>query len=136
MLVGKCPWCGCLIIDGRAFETEFHLILEQLESALPKWGIARHDALPARQQPEATPAIDLLLNVIEHLGQDAAQAIPLLLAALKDPDGDVRRAAAIALGRMGPEAKSALPALSVLLRDRDELVRDAAADAIHKIMDE
>jgi hypothetical protein len=40
----------------------------------------------------------------------AAAAVPTLAKALADKDGDVRRAAAVALGQVGPEARAALPA--------------------------
>jgi HEAT repeat protein len=46
--------------------------------------------------------------------------LPALIAALTDPDGEVRGRAAQAIGSIGPDASSAVPALLVLLASTDE----------------
>jgi HEAT repeat protein len=65
--------------------------------------------------------------------RDAGHAVPALIAALKDKEGDVRWSAAIGLGYFGEEAKEAIPALKPLLRDRDARIREAARVAISRI---
>ncbi len=51
------------------------------------------------------------------IGPAAAEAVPALMAALKDKDKKVRRNAAFALGEIGPAAKEAVPALEAAVRD-------------------
>ncbi|EEF58960.1 HEAT repeat domain-containing protein [Pedosphaera parvula] len=53
-----------------------------------------------------------------------------LVAALKDPDPDVREGAIYSLGRIGLEPELALPALSAELQDKDAKMRKAAARAL------
>jgi HEAT repeat protein len=57
-------------------------------------------------------------------------AVPHLVAALREPDGDLREHAAEALGNVGPAARAALPALQDALRDPDGDVRHRAADTL------
>jgi HEAT repeat protein len=65
------------------------------------------------------------------------QALPTLLAALADPDADVRWAAALGLGTIGDA--SAIPALTAAQDDQEEvswggpLVSEAASEAIAEI---
>src|SRR5712671_3841558 len=59
------------------------------------------------------------VRLLPQRTQDAAQAIPALIIALKDKEGDIRRSAAIGLGTLGEQAKEAVPALQAALRDRD-----------------
>jgi len=66
-------------------------------------------------------------------GVGAAQAADMakLVADLKSPDSDVRRAAAKGLSEMGPDAKASAPALvSALKNDKDLFVRRFAAQAL------
>ena len=60
-------------------------------------------------------------------------AVPLLIEALSDKDGDVRHFAASALGRIGPTAKPAVRPLIRLLHDEGVLIRLAAAEALGRI---
>jgi HEAT repeat protein len=46
---------------------------------------------------------------------------------------NIRREAAISLGKIGPGAKAAIPALKKALRDADQDVRDAAVEALTAI---
>jgi HEAT repeat protein len=55
------------------------------------------------------------------------------IAALKDPDRDVRRSAAEALGNVGPPAPEALSALVAALHDQNADVRQSAAEALGKV---
>jgi HEAT repeat protein len=65
-----------------------------------------------------------------RLGWLARDAMPALLAALKDEDAKVREAAAQALGQMGPDA---LPALVTMLGHDDKYVRRNAVWAMGKL---
>jgi len=65
------------------------------------------------------------------MGPDAKDAVPALVAALKDRDPSVRAAAAYALGQIGPDARSALKDLEALTRQG--AVRDVASKAIKQI---
>ena len=119
-----CPHCGHLLwFDPKAPK---HFELDQ-RNRLDK---AFEPAEPRSSQALAT---DYLLAIIEACDRHAVKAIPLLRVALKDPDWNVRLAAANALARMGPIAKETLPALHLLLQDKNRLVRDAAEEAIKGI---
>ena len=63
----------------------------------------------------------------------AKKAVPLLAAALKEPDARIRQQAVLALGEFGAAAKSAIPALKKAQSDADGPVRTAASAAIKKI---
>jgi HEAT repeat protein len=65
-------------------------------------------------------------------GGDAAGVQPLT-EALRDPDKNVRMAAAYALADLGPAAAPAVPALHKARQDEAVLVRDAAAYALKQI---
>jgi hypothetical protein len=67
----------------------------------------------------------------EMLGKSRSQTgIPLLVAALRDPDSQVRSAAATALGNYGPQAESAIPSLIAALDDEDWFVGCQAGEAL------
>jgi HEAT repeat protein len=68
-----------------------------------------------------------------QIGPAAKEAVPALIAVLKDEDSELRASAATALGGIGPAAKEAVPALSVALKDKDKRVREIAASALRKI---
>jgi len=123
LIAGKCPWCGRVVVGGRAFENDTQVALaitglsQASENELPPW----------------TGATESLLAIIEQINRGAIRAIPLLIASLRDPHEAVREAAANALGRLGRDARDALPTLVILLDDTESLVRDAAREAIAKI---
>lgn len=73
-------------------------------------------------------AVRAIAGLAEERPALAAQAIPLLLAALHDPDDSIRCVAALSLGQI--QAASAIPALALLLADPSGWVRGAAADAL------
>lgn len=66
-------------------------------------------------------------------GRPGVEAVPALTESVGDPDPEVRRLSAYALGRIGPEANTALPTLRTALEDAEEPVRLAAAYAINGI---
>lgn len=64
----------------------------------------------------------------QELSQPASA--PKLIAALKDPNAKIRKAATIALARQGAAARQVVPALAVVLRDQHPNVRTEAAKAL------
>jgi HEAT repeat protein len=72
-------------------------------------------------------------QAIGDIGPGAAEAVPALIALLRNQDVGSRNNAAIALRGIGPEAKSALPALREALSDPNGDVRRFASLAIEKI---
>ena len=69
----------------------------------------------------------------KHAGDTTNTAVPALIAALKDTDVKVRRAAASSLGNL--EDPRSVPALIEALRDTDSEVRACAADALGNMED-
>ena len=63
-----------------------------------------------------------------------AESIPALIAALDDPDVEVRKNAAVALRAFGDRAVPAVPALGKACKDPDHDVRAMAANAIDVIV--
>jgi HEAT repeat protein len=96
-----------------ATEAVLALILSALIAVL------HHDAEPLVRRSAA----DALVK-----SPAAAEAVPILAAALGDANWCVRRGAASALGVAGPAATEAVPALTEALKDPEEVVRAAAAD--------
>src|SRR5262245_6987069 len=99
--------------------------------------------------PSAADAVPALLKLTENdpdplirleaakavAGIDAKKetAIPLLIEALKDKGGKVRRRGAECLGDLGPRGKSAVPDLVKAVKDPDPTVSWAAIDALGQI---
>jgi len=67
---------------------------------------------------------------LNNMGPGAANAVPALIAVLKDGDADVRWAAAKALGNIGPASQPAIHDLIGALKDSNDKVRAAAAAAL------
>lgn len=83
------------------------------------WAAQLRDSDPSARQ-DAVRALEVI----------GAPAVPALIAALKDPDGRTRGAAADGLGRIGAEARAAVPELLAALRDPEPAVRRQAALAL------
>jgi len=64
---------------------------------------------------------------------DISAALPALIAALHDPDPQVRGGAASDLGDVGPRAAAAVPKLVALLSEPDEGLRNNACIALKGI---
>jgi HEAT repeat protein/beta-lactamase regulating signal transducer with metallopeptidase domain len=69
----------------------------------------------------------------KHAGDTTNTAVPALIAALKDTDVKVRRAAASSLGNL--EDPRSVPALIEALKDTDAEVRSCAAEALGNMED-
>jgi HEAT repeat protein len=65
--------------------------------------------------------------------QRASEALPVLLAALKDEDSTVRGGACTSLGKMGPAAREAVLSLRAALKDENAFVRAYAAEALWQV---
>ncbi len=62
-----------------------------------------------------------------------ASAVSALVPLLKDPNPELRRLAAYALGEIGPKAKEALAEVKLLLGDPDRKVQMQAVNSVHFI---
>ena len=67
-------------------------------------------------------------------GRFAKEAVPVLLITLKDQStfGEVREAAASALGKIDPNDPEVIKALTAALKDKRKGVQKAAASALKK----
>jgi len=95
-------------------------------------------AFPALKKANALqdPDAEVRRMVIEALSWMGPDAVPPLIAALKDASPAVRRAAARALGNLGADAQRARSALETAASDPQEDVRTAAAKALQRIRGE
>lgn len=91
-------------------------------TVLAELGAAAKPSVPALVKllkkpvdPDGSSDRPAVLYVLNRLGPHAAEAVPELIAATRDPDTSVRAAAAEALARIGPDAKEAVPALIRLM---------------------
>ena len=75
----------------------------------------------------------LLLGLLRSEPFEGSHPLSYWTGALKDPDPEVRRSAAFALGRIGHEAGPAVPALAEALKDESPRVRFESALALYKI---
>ena len=94
-------------------------------------------ALPGLQElMDRADNVSLRYEAIQALaivGLQAKEALPLLIKALKDPEPQLRGAAARGLGRLGEAAVEAIPALLVQLKDKHLEPQLQAFDAIRAI---
>ncbi|HYT88393.1 MAG TPA: HEAT repeat domain-containing protein [Gemmataceae bacterium] len=95
----------------------------ELPPAADELILAIAPALKVVQQGVRDPNVQVrrsTLDFLESLEENAAPAIPGIVAALSDPDRFVRWAAARTLGKIGPiRIELTVPALARLLRDPD-----------------
>jgi HEAT repeat protein len=98
-------------------------------------GPAAEAALPALVAALGAKGAEEMVSryAVSALVKMGAKAVPLLTSALKDPDAQMRKQAATALGQLGPAAKAAVPALTEAARDGDPGVAQAAAEALKAI---
>jgi HEAT repeat protein len=74
-----------------------------------------------------------VFSALGAIGAGADAAIPILIAALKDPNADTRSAAAGALGKIGKESPTVLVALRETLQDVEPEARFWTAEALARI---
>jgi HEAT repeat protein len=72
-------------------------------------------------------------EALGSLGAEAAPAVPMLIAAARDKDADVRENAIFALGLIGPKVEGVLPVVRAALADPDVSVRSRASSALAAI---
>ncbi len=108
---------------------------EQAVWALEQQGEASAKALmPYLLEEEHSPkAVMNAVYIAGRLGEDAAIAVPELIAKLSSNDMDMRAASARALGKIGAKANESVPALSRLLKDESAWVRESAEKALRAI---
>jgi HEAT repeat protein len=73
------------------------------------------------------------VGALAEIGSAATEAVPAVIAALRDTDEVVRAGAAAALGKIGPAAAETVPALIAALGDADKMVRRSAAGTLEHI---
>ena len=108
--------------------------------------VRRAAAFALKYFPQADSAVNALVDafkdeddIVRSNAIDAVvlmrarNSVPVLNKALQDKNGQSRRSAAIALGRINRYVDEAVPTLVTLLRDEDEDVRESAADALRRI---
>lgn len=111
--------------------------MHEVTAALAQMGSAAVSAVPAllemiRTSPRERGALSAAVVAIAE--RASSEVLPLFQDALRDPVGEVRRCAIVALGAMGPaEAAAAAPALHSLLDDSDRHTRVFAAGALWKL---
>ena len=88
----------------------------------------------AREFGSEQSATDRTRRVVELGEAGSPSAVPELSAALKDPNGNVRRLAASALGKIG-DARAVIPLLALLEQEQKPQVRQYAVKALGKIRD-
>ena len=81
----------------------------------------------------SNPDADVRKVAADTLAQSGAEAVPDLAEALESDSAPVRVAAAYALNEIGPEAEAATPTLLEVLQDDDELVRALATSTLTQV---
>jgi HEAT repeat protein len=101
--------------------TEVRFELEEAEDWIEELEIAA-----VRELERSTEASRVLVAI-------GAPAVPALVATLHDPNAELRRWAAVVLGRMGGNAVEAVDALLGVARDENQRVQAAAKEALDLI---
>ncbi len=112
-----------LLVSGEEDPAQ-HRLDKALSGHRRKESEYKDDAMVVR--PSAADALG-------KISPAANESTPVLIAALKGKDKEVRWLAAFALGEIGPAAKEAVPALTATLKDDEAVVRREAASALGQI---
>lgn len=124
------PLTGC---GDSGERTARHLTTDEITHLQEQFRVTPTPDVPRVSVPipvREWTAQDTAMDALARIGRDA---VPALVEALGDRNVQVRRQAALALGRIGPDAEQAVPALSAALGDGDEQVRRNAARALGQI---
>ncbi len=118
----------------RATSSDMPLVRKEAMTAFATLGPAATEALPsllehASGDPDTAVKAQCLQSLAE-IQAPAAQALPVAMASLEDPDARVRNAARYLLGRLGEPAHGAAPRLRETLRRGDEFERILSAWAL------
>ncbi|HWG43392.1 MAG TPA: M56 family metallopeptidase [Gemmataceae bacterium] len=94
------------------------------ESAVAAGRMLRYKNQEARQQA---------YQFLQSLGADAKEAVPVLIAVLKDPEDCYRNSAVATLATIGPDAKEAIPELNKLLKANNTGMQSEIMSALKRI---
>jgi HEAT repeat protein len=75
----------------------------------------------------------MTLQIFQNHNYNTNEAVPGLIACLKDKDTNVKVQACQALARIGSSAQDAVPALNELLKEENQVIRSAAQNALNMI---
>lgn len=133
-LLGKkrCPWQRAVPQLARLLQDPDVNVRWAVDRALLEYGPQAWLAIPALIETLAHPPTkEWATAVLANIGE---AAVPALVVALRDPDMDVRHAAAFTLGAMGQAATMATkPLLHRAKRDKNRRVRRTAVWALASI---
>jgi ATP-dependent DNA helicase RecQ len=116
----------------KAITREVDALIERGYLTLDRHGKVTVE-LERKDSPEL-PATDRTRRVFQLGEAGSPSALPELIAALEDPNGNVRRLAASALGKIG-DAHAVAPLLALLAQEEKPQVRQYAVKALGKIRD-
>jgi HEAT repeat protein len=115
----------------RHFRDEEQLVWVAAQDAICTMGSDAVPQLTAAVAVDEEPLVRAdAAKILGMIGPKAKDAIPTLVAALRDADADVRAEATDALGKMSPEARAVLPELVRLLDDPAGKVRARACETV------
>ncbi len=118
----------------QATSSDIPFVRKEVMTAFTTLGPAAIAALPSMLEHAANDADASIrmqsLHGLAEIKAPAAQALPVAMASLDDPDAKVRNAARYLLGTLGKEAHAAAPLLRESLRHGDELDRILSAWAL------
>jgi ATP-dependent DNA helicase RecQ len=127
------PYYGRLAdCTRRAITREIDALIEQGHLTLDEHNkvTVRSDGITLPSPASVAPT-----HRVFQLGETGSPlAVPELIAALEDPNGNVRRLAASALGKIG-DARAFTPLLTLLAQEQKPQVRQYAVKALGKIGD-
>jgi ATP-dependent DNA helicase RecQ len=112
---------GCLVLDGHGKAMPGAAVLQE--------EIHRQDLTQSRQSPA-----DRVRRVVQLGEARSPSGVSELIAALQDPDGNVRRLAASALGKIG-DCRAVDPLMALLACETKPQVRQYAVKALGRIGD-
>jgi ATP-dependent DNA helicase RecQ len=112
---------GCLVLNVHGKVMPGAAVLQE--------EIHRQDLTQSRQSPA-----DRVRHAVQLGEARSPSGVPELIAALQDPDGNVRRLAASALGKIG-DRRAVDPLMALLTRETKPQVRQYAVKALGQIGD-